>query len=101
MSKFYTNAVEQGNNILVRGYDRGRAFEEKIPYKPTMYLPSKRDNAEWKDIRGNNLDTVEFESMREAKDFIKKYDDISNFKIYGMPRFLYTYLNEEYPNEIV
>ena len=101
MSKFYTNAVEHGNNILVRGYDRGRAFEEKIPYKPTMYLPSKRENAEWKDIRGNNLDAIEFESMREAKDFIKKYDDISNFKIYGMPRFLYSYLNEEYPKEIV
>ena len=100
MSKFYTNALEYGNNILIRGYDRGRPFEEKIPYQPTMYVPSKRDDAEWKDIRGNNLDAVDFESMRDAKDFIKKYEDISNFKIYGMPRFLYAYLNDEYPKEI-
>ena len=100
MSKFYTNALEYGNNILIRGYDRGRPFEEKIPYTPTMYVQSKRPDAEWKDIRGNSLDPVDFLSMREAKDFIKKYEDISNFKIYGMPRFLYAYLNDEYPKEI-
>lgn len=100
MSKFYTNAIEYGNNILIRGYDRGRPFNEKIPYQPTMYLPSKRPNAEWKDIRGFSLDPMSFESMRDAKEFLKKYEDVSNFKLYGMPRFLYAYLNEEYPNEI-
>lgn len=100
MSKFYTNAIEYGNNILVRGYDRGRPFNEKIPYQPTMYLPSKRPNAEWKDIRGFSLDPMSFESIRDAKEFLKKYEDVSNFKLYGMPRFLYAYLNEEYPNEI-
>jgi len=70
MTKFYTNAIEYGNNILVRGYDRGRAFNEKIPYKPTLYLPSKREGAEWKDIRGAQLDPMPFESMRDAKDFL-------------------------------
>ena len=100
MSKFYTNAIEYGNNILIRGYDRGRPFNEKIPYQPTMYLPSKRPNAEWKDIRGFSLDPMSFESMRDAKEFLKKYENVSNFKLYGMPRFLYAYLNEEYPNEI-
>ena len=99
--KFYTNALEFGNNILVRGYDRGRPFSEKIPYKPTMYLPSKRPNAEWKDIRGLSLDPMAFDSMREAKDFIARYDEVSNFAVYGMPRFLYAYLNEDYPDEIV
>jgi len=100
MTKFYTNALEYGNNILVRGYDNGRPFNEKIPYKPTMFIPSKRTDAEWKDIRGFSLDPMPFDSMRDAKDFIKQYEDVSNFKVYGLPRFLYTYLNEEYPNEI-
>jgi len=81
MTKFYTNAIEYGNNILVRGYDRGRAFNEKIPYKPTLYLPSKREGAEWKDIRGAQLDPMPFESMRDAKDFLKRYEDVSNFKL--------------------
>jgi len=101
MSKFYTNALEYGNNILVRGYDRGRPFEEKIPYKPTMFLPSKRPNAEWSDIRGLPLDPMPFESIRDAKEFVKRYEDVSNFPVYGMSRFLYAYLNEEYQNEIV
>jgi DNA polymerase elongation subunit (family B) len=99
--KFYTNALEYGNNILVRGYDRGRPFQEKIPYKPTLYLPSKRPNAEWKTIRGLPLDAMPFDSIRDTKDFLKRYEDISNFDVYGLPRFLYAYLNEEYPNEIV
>lgn len=101
MSKFYTNALEYGNNILVRGYDRGRPFNEKIPYKPTMFVPSKRQDAAWRDIRGLPLDPMPFDSMRDAKDFIKRYEDVSNFKVYGMPRFMYAHLNEEYPNEIV
>ena len=101
MSKFYTNAMEYGNNILVRGYDRGRPFNEKIPYKPTLFLPSKREGAVWKDIRGLPLDPMPFDSMRDAKEFIARYDDVSNFKLYGMPRFMYAYLNDEYPNEIM
>jgi DNA polymerase elongation subunit (family B) len=101
MSKFYTNVLEYGNNIFVRGYDHGRYFEEKIPYKPTMFLNSKRESAEWKDIRGLSLDPMGFESIRDAKEFIKSYEDVSNFSIYGMSRFLYAYLNEEYNNEIV
>ena len=101
MSKFYTNVLEYGNNIFVRGYDHGRYFEEKVPYKPTMFLHSKRNDAEWRDIRGLPLDAMTFESMRDAKDFIKRYEDISNFSMYGMSRFLYAYLNEEYQNEIV
>jgi DNA polymerase elongation subunit (family B) len=101
MTKFYTNAIEYGNNILVRGYDRGRPFNEKIPYQPSLFLPSKRkDLAVWKDIVGNTLDPMQFDSMRDAKEFIKRYEDVSNFKLYGMPRFLYAYLNDEYPNEI-
>ena len=53
--KFYTNALEFGNNILVRGYDRGQAFSEKIPYKPKMFVPSKRANAEWRGRRGEHV----------------------------------------------
>jgi DNA polymerase elongation subunit (family B) len=100
MTKFYTNALQVGNNILVRGYDCGRQFDEKVPYKPSMFVPSKRPNAEWKDIRGLPLDRMDFDSIRDAKEFMARYENVSNFNIYGMPRFLYSYLNEEYPDEI-
>ena len=43
---------------------------------------------------------MQFERIREAKDFIEKYSDVSNFDIYGLPRFQYAFLNEEYPGEI-
>ena len=99
--KFYTNALEYGNNILVRGYDDGVAFSERVPYKPRMFVPSKKPNPGWHDIRGLPLDRVDFESMREAKDFIQRYEGVTNFSIYGLPRFIYCYLNEAYPDEVV
>ena len=99
--KFYTNALEYGNKILVRGYDDGVPFSERVPYKPRMFAPSKKPNPEWHDIRGLPLDRVDFESMRDAKDFIDRYEGVSNFSIYGLPRFIYCYLNEAYPEEVV
>jgi len=99
--KFYTNALEYGNNILVRGYDDGIPFSERVPYKPRMFVPSKKPNPGWHDIRGLPLDRVDFESMREAKDFIQRYEGVTNFSIYGLPRFVYCYLNEAYPEEVV
>ena len=100
MSKFYTNAMQFGNNILVRGYDRGFPFNEKIPYKPTMFVQSKHENASWSDIRGLSLEPIQFESINEAKDFLKQYEDVTNFNIFGLQRFVYTYLNEEYPTDV-
>jgi len=100
MSKFYTNAMQFGNNILVRGYDRGLPFNEKIPYKPTMFVQSKHENASWSDIRGLSLEPIQFESINEAKDFLKQYEDVTNFNIFGLQRFVYTYLNEEYPTDV-
>ena len=99
--KFYTNALEYGNKILVRGYDDGVPFSERVPYKPRMFVPSKKPNPGWHDIRGLPLDRVDFESMRDAKDFIDRYEGVSNFSIYGLPRFIYCYLNEAYPEEVV
>ena len=39
--KFYTNVEQAGNRILVRGYEGGQAFEDKVMFNPTLYLPAK------------------------------------------------------------
>ena len=99
--KFYTNATESGSYILLRGYENGRAFSRKVKYEPTLYV-NKKDTAgsKWKSIEGNDLAPIQFDSIKEAKDFIEKYSDVENFRIYGLPRFAYSFLNEEYRGEI-
>jgi DNA polymerase elongation subunit (family B) len=44
---------------------------------------------------------MKFESMSEARDFIKQYEGVENFGLYGFPRFEYVLLNELFPEEVV
>lgn len=100
MTSFYTNAIESGNYILLRGYEDGKAFSRKVKYKPTIYIQSQKQNAEWRSLDGIKLDAVIQDDMKDAKDFIKRYEGVNNFKLFGFPRFVYSFLNEEYPGEI-
>lgn len=98
MSKFYTHAVAMKNKILVRGYEDGRAFAESVPYKPYLFVNSRGNNEQtkYKDIHGNPAYRVDFDSMSDARDFVKRYSDVDNFTVYGMTKFTYTYLNDNY-----
>lgn len=97
--KFYTNAIESDNKILLRGYENGRAFMRKIDYEPTLYVPSQKQSS-WKSIDEQSVESVKFESIKEAKKFIKQYEDVPNYEIFGFTRFVYSFLNEEYSGEI-
>lgn len=98
--KFYTNAVESRGQILLRGYENGRQFTRKVKYEPTLFVPSNKSTSTWKSILGKSLEPMPFESIYAAKEFTKKYEDVKNFEINGMTRFVYAYLNEEYPGEL-
>lgn len=97
--KFYTSAIESGDDILLRGYEEGRPFKRKVKYEPTLYVPGKA-GSKWKTIHGEPVEPMQFNGMREAKDFIKQYEGVKGFQVHGFPRFAYAFLNEEYPGEI-
>jgi DNA polymerase elongation subunit (family B) len=97
--KYYTNVSIQGNNILYRGVRNGRRVKEKIQYSPTLYLPTKRDG-EFKTLFGENLEARRFETIRDARDFVKKYDEVENFKIYGNDRYEYAFIADDHKGQI-
>jgi DNA polymerase elongation subunit (family B) len=99
MSKYYTNVAVQGNNILFRGVKNGRRVKMKIQYSPTLFLPSKKPS-EWKTLFGDNLEPMKFNDIRDAKDFVRKYDGVENFKIYGNDRFEYSFIADEFVGQI-
>ena len=40
-------------------------------------------------------------TVRDCRDFYKKYEDVDGFKIYGNERYIYQYISDKYPqNEI-
>ena len=93
--KYYTNVVVYGNSILFRGIKNGRRMKEEVSYAPTLFLPSKK-TSEWKTLFGENLEPMRFKDLKTARDFVKKYEDVENFKIYGNNRFAYAYISENH-----
>jgi DNA polymerase elongation subunit (family B) len=102
---FYTNIHLIGNDILIRGYRNGERYSHRIPYKPKLFVPS--NDGDWQSIDGRKLGVVEQGSIRDARDFIKQYKDVGGFEIYGLDRFEYAYVNEQwidgvdYDNELI
>jgi len=97
--KYYTNIAIQGNHILYRGVNNGRRIKEKVLYSPILFLPAKRET-EWKTLFGNYLEAREFETIRDARDFIKRYDEVENFKIYGNDRYEYAFIADRFKGQI-
>ena len=94
MTNYYTNVASVGNNILFRGIKNGRRVKLKIGYSPTLFLPSKKPT-QFKSLEGEYLEPMKFENIREARDFVKRYDEVSNFKIYGQTRYEYAFIADE------
>jgi DNA polymerase elongation subunit (family B) len=98
--KFYTHFSKLGNHILVRGYNNGKRFNDRVEYNPTLYLPAGTKDAEYRTLDGQSLAAVSQGTMRDATEFMKRYEDVDNFKVYGSTNFPYVYINEAYPGKV-
>ena len=98
--KFYTHFSKLGNNILVRGYNNGKRFSDKVEYNPVLYLTAGNRGAGYKTLDGQTLAPVQQGTMRDAMEFVKRYEDVDNFKIYGSTNFPYVYINEAFPGKV-
>ena len=96
--RFYTNVQMVGDHFLVRGYENGRHFATREKFYPTLFVPSKK-KTKYKTLEGEHVESIEPGTVRDCRDFIKKYDGVENFKIYGNDRYIYQYISEMYPEE--
>ena len=99
MSLFYTNVQSVGNNILYRGITDGKRTKIKIPYRPTLYEPSKKVT-NFTSLDGVYLQPHQFDSMREARDYLRQFEDVSGKTIYGQNRFEYAFIGEQHKEMI-
>ena len=96
--RFYTNVQMVGDNFLVRGYEDGKHFMTREKFYPTLFVPSKR-KTKYKTLEGEYVESVDPGTVRDCREFIKKYSEVENFKIYGNDRYIYQYISEKYPEE--
>ena len=98
---FYTSVHRYGNNILFRGYNaNGVRIHKKVKFKPSFFLPTNDSNTEWKGLDGRPVIEHTLQSMSEAKEFIKKYEDVHNFKVYGNNNYVVQFLDKAYPDDV-
>jgi DNA polymerase elongation subunit (family B) len=89
-----------GDHFLVRGYENGKHFMTREKFYPTLFVPSKK-NTEYKTLNGEYVEPVQPGSVRDCREFIKKYDGVKGFDISGNDRYIYQYISEIYPEDEV
>jgi len=96
--RFYTNVQMVGDNFLVRGYEDGKHFATREKFYPTLFVDSKK-KSKYRNLNGDFVEAIEPGTVRESREFIKKYREIDNFNIYGNERFIYQYISDKYPED--
>ena len=97
--EFYTNLSRYGNSLLYRGYKDGKRMHVKVPFSPTLYVPVEKPT-KFKSLDGKFVEPIKMETMREAKEFLERYKDVSNFEVYGNTNYIAQYVAEHWPGEI-
>jgi len=102
MSEVYTYVNQLGNKIVSRGYDEdGFKFVRKEDYNPTLFTySSKETNTKWYDLHGNKVYEVKPGDIKECRDFIQRYKDVSGYEILGNTNWYIQYISDTYPDPI-
>ena len=73
---------------------------DEVEYNPTLYMKSKKPT-EYKTLTGQCVAPIQPGNIRECRDFLDKYREVSGpDMIFGMERFLYQYLSDEFPDDM-
>lgn len=101
--EFYTSVFQLGNKLCVRGYENGIAYARRVDFQPTLYASSKTRNAgdAFHTLDGMPVYEVKPGSMRDAKEFLERYDNVEGFKVFGNTNYCYQYISDNYQRDIV
>ena len=100
MSDFYTNVYSRGKYIYVRGVENGKPYNKKIEYYPTLYATTNKQT-KYKTIYGKHVDAINPGTMFECSDWMKQYQGVSGFEIYGMTNWVRQFIADTYPGTII
>jgi DNA polymerase elongation subunit (family B) len=62
-----------------------------------MFEPVEGETG-FKTLQGQNVFKREFESIKEARDYLKKFEGVSGARIYGNNNWAYVYINDRFPD---
>lgn len=99
MNKFYTNVEIWGGKILYRGVENDKRVRYKVDYNPTLFVPSDKPT-KYMTIYGEYVGPVKPGTIRDCRDFVRQYDGVNNFKVYGNQRYQYCFIADEFDGTV-
>ena len=95
---FYTNVINFGDHILVRGVKNGERITTRHKFQPTLYVPVQKQTS-YKSLDGKYLAPVKQQSIKTARAFVQQYEYQPGL-VYGMTRYHFQYISDTWRNEI-
>jgi DNA polymerase elongation subunit (family B) len=96
--RFYTNVQLIGNQILIRGVDNGKRFETRDEFYPTLFVKTKKES-KYRTLSGEYVEPIKPGTIKDCREFYKKYEGVDGFEIYGNDRYICQYISEKYPED--
>jgi len=94
---FYTNVIQRGNSLLVRGVEGGQRVSKRVNYRPTLFN-KVHEHTGYKTLDGQDVLPRKFDSIKEAKAWAEQRE---NQKIlFGNTQYPYCYISDEYPDDV-
>ena len=95
----YTSVHIFKGKVYVRGIENGQPVKYIDRYKPYLFLNTKKPS-KYKSVFGQTVDRMDFDSIWEAKEFMKQYENVEGMPIYGMTNFMYPYIYDNFKGDI-
>jgi DNA polymerase elongation subunit (family B) len=97
--EFYTSVHPFGDKILVRGYNNGKQYQRKVDFCPTLYVNSNKPS-KWKTLDGTYVDELKPGTIKDTREFIKRYETVEGFPVYGNSNYSYQYISDTYEGDV-
>lgn len=88
----------RGNNIYLRGYEKGLKVKEVIRYKPYMFIP--KVGGKYRTLKDQPVEKLMFDDISESRDFSKRYEDVANMEIYGLTSYPHLFIYDTFKGEV-
>jgi DNA polymerase elongation subunit (family B) len=99
--RFYTNVSIVGGKIAVREYsDETGSRDYKLSASPSLYMGCDSSVADFQTLYGSSAKEVKFDSIWDAREFIKSYSNTTGADIYGQQNFVLQAINQQYTGDI-
>ncbi len=96
MGNFYTSVERTASQILYVGYNGTRRVVDKINFKPTLFVPSKKES-KYRTLDGITVDKIQPGNMMDCRNFIREVS-ADNFQVYGNLDYIAQFIGKKFPD---